>query len=46
MAELIEQMPTLLGAVVGVSLLTFTTEKFLKTDSIHSKSASLLDKVY
>ena len=46
MAELIEQIPSLLGAVVGVSLLTFITENFLKTESIHTKSASLLDKVY
>jgi len=46
MAELMEQIPSLLGAVVGVSLLAFATEKLLTDKSIHSKSASLLDKVY
>jgi len=41
-----EEVPSLLGAVVGAGLLIFATEKLLTTESMHSKSASLLDTVY
>lgn len=41
---LMEELPSLLGAVVGVSILVLATEKFL-IEPFHSKGESLLDKV-
>jgi hypothetical protein len=48
MANLMEQLPSLLGTVIGASLLVFTTEKFLSSQGIepvHKKAMSLLDTV-